>query len=93
MVSEHKQWDQDEGPKAVCGLLATLLEISDSRDCSVGSHCLPWLQPSGSLNTFLLYFIQRGGGFPKGPREKVMTARLPYAYILPSVSIYTNIPP
>ena len=92
MVSEHKRWDRDEGPKAVCVLLATLLEISDSRDRSVGSHCLPWLQLSGSLNTFLLYFIQHGGGFPKGPREKVIIARLPCAYVLPSVYIYTSLP-
>ena len=70
MVLEHKRWDQDEGPKAVCGLLATLLEISDSRDCSVGSHCLPWLQPSGSLNTFLLYSFSVEGDFLKDPEKR-----------------------
>lgn len=62
MVSEHKQWGQDERLQAICGLLAPLLDIQISgREHSVGSHCLPWLPLAGRLNAFPPHFIQRGG--------------------------------
>lgn len=61
MVSENKQWGQEEGLEAICGLLAPLLAIQISgRERPIGPHCLPWLQLAGPLNTFPPHFIQCG---------------------------------